>query len=33
MPTPPVGTTVAAATSRGRFDPQAVRERFPLLTA
>jgi cysteine desulfurase/selenocysteine lyase len=33
MTTPPVGTTVAAATSRGSFDPREVRARFPLLTA
>ena len=33
MSIPPVGTTVAAATSRGRFDPREVRARFPLLTA
>jgi cysteine desulfurase/selenocysteine lyase len=33
MSTTPGGTTVAAATSRGRFDPREVRGRFPLLTA
>jgi cysteine desulfurase / selenocysteine lyase len=33
MSTPPVGTTVAAATGRGRFDPRRVRALFPLLNA
>ena len=33
MSTPPAGTPAATATDRGRFDPRAVRERFPLLTA
>jgi cysteine desulfurase/selenocysteine lyase len=33
MSSPPAGSTIAPATSRGRFDPREVRGRFPLLTA
>ena len=33
MSSPPAGTTIAAATRHGRFDPREVRGRFPLLTA
>jgi cysteine desulfurase/selenocysteine lyase len=33
MSTTPAGSAIVPATSRGRFDPREVRQRFPLLTA